>query len=253
MISGRNVGLLVVAILAAVICVRLGFWQLSVARDDGRRDAIAASEAMAQVDLAEYVAPHQPFPADASNRRVTVTGTYDPAGQVLIVGHRLGERLGSWVVTPLIVDGTGARVPVLRGFTTADAVPAPATTKVTVTGTIGPGESPQPRTPSMRPDQLPAMDLAVLVNRWGGEIYNLVVLASAEAPDLSTAADGDLLTRVPPPQIDGGLRLVNAAYAVQWWLFAAFALFMWWKMIREPRGRPEGEARARIPDESRIA
>jgi hypothetical protein len=33
----------------------------------------------------------------------------------------------------------------------------------------------------------------------------------------------------------------NLAYAVQWWLFAAFGVFMWWRVVRddhELRSRP---------------
>ncbi len=38
---------------------------------------------------------------------------------------------------------------------------------------------------------------------------------------------------VPPLDTGGGLQLRNAAYAVQWWLFAAFALLLWWRMVRQ--------------------
>jgi hypothetical protein len=37
---------------------------------------------------------------------------------------------------------------------------------------------------------------------------------------------------VPPPDIDTSLNLRNAAYAVQWWVFGLFAIWMWWKMFR---------------------
>ena len=40
-----------------------------------------------------------------------------------------------------------------------------------------------------------------------------------------------------------GIR--NLVYAVQWWVFAAFVAFMWWRMVSEPPGshdeRPEAE------------
>ena len=40
------------------------------------------------------------------------------------------------------------------------------------------------------------------------------------------------MTRVPPPDLDAPLNLRNAAYAVQWWVFGIFAIWMWWKMFR---------------------
>ena len=57
------------------------------------------------------------------------------------------------------------------------------------------------------------------------------------------------MERVPPPDLPSGLTLRNAAYALQWWVFAAFGLWMWWKMVRDdhrrrPLDRPVEEAGA---------
>jgi hypothetical protein len=42
------------------------------------------------------------------------------------------------------------------------------------------------------------------------------------------------LERVPPPVIgESGLSWRNAAYALQWWIFAAFAAYMWFRMVRD--------------------
>jgi surfeit locus 1 family protein len=39
---------------------------------------------------------------------------------------------------------------------------------------------------------------------------------------------------VPPPALVGsGLSWRNAAYALQWWVFALFAAYMWWRMVRD--------------------
>ena len=54
--------------------------------------------------------------------------------------------------------------------------------------------------------------------------------ATASAAATETPAPG--LTRVPPPDTDTPLNLRNAAYAVQWWVFGLFAIWMWWKMFR---------------------
>ena len=35
----------------------------------------------------------------------------------------------------------------------------------------------------------------------------------------------------------GSEALRNAAYAVQWWVFALFALWLWWRMVREDHRR----------------
>ena len=32
----------------------------------------------------------------------------------------------------------------------------------------------------------------------------------------------------------------NTAYAIQWWVFAAFVLWMWWKMVADEHRRETG-------------
>jgi hypothetical protein len=78
-----------------------------------------------------------------------------------------------------------------------------------------------------------ALDLSSLVNRWPGGLYNAFVFATAEQPDLTSVAS-PAVRRVPPPAlVDAGLSWRNAAYAVQWWVFALFAAYMWWRMVRD--------------------
>ena len=42
---------------------------------------------------------------------------------------------------------------------------------------------------------------------------------------------------MPPPDLPSGFTLRNLAYALQWWIFALFALWMWWKMVRDAHRR----------------
>ncbi len=231
MLKPRWLGLLGVLVVLLVAFTVLGLWQLSVARDDGRHDAVAAAPNLAPVPLADVLAPHVPFPAEASGRPVTATGTYDPSGQVLVAGRRLDGVTGYWVVTPLVVDGSAARLAVLRGFVTTASGAGPAPTRsdaVTVSGTLAPGESPASSPATLPAGQLGSLDLARLVNVWPGEIYNAFVFATGESPDATTG-----MQRVPPPPIPTGFTLRNGAYALQWWVFGAFAAWMWWRMVRD--------------------
>lgn len=233
LLTPRWVGMLAGLAVVVAACSWLGMWQLGVARDSGRQETVAAAAALERAPLQQVTAAHSDFRAEMSNRPVTVTGTYAAERTLLVVDRRLGGRAGSWVVTPL--ESAGGTVPVLRGFvdgTPAEA-PAPPAGVVTVSGTLGPGESPRPGDPLPAP-QVRSIDLATLVNEWPGDLYNAVVLASAETPGSSAGADVSStgLTRVPPPPLDAPLNLRNAAYAVQWWVFGIFAIWMWWKMFR---------------------
>ena len=85
-----------------------------------------------------------------------------------------------------------------------------------------------------------SIDLARLVNDWPGDIYNAFAFAVAE----DGAAPRDGVEVVPPPLPDTSFVWRNATYAAQWWLFGAFALWMWWRMVRQAadqrRGPPTG-------------
>ena len=109
----------------------------------------------------------------------------------------------------------------------------------------------------MLPDgQIAVLDLSFLVNRWPGALYNAFVFATAEQPDV-TSVVSPAVQRVPPPaQVGGGLAWRNAAYALQWWIFALFAGYMWWRMVRDDyedsrqdRSRPDDSN----PDDSNHA
>ena len=217
----------------------LGFWQLSIARDRGRAEQVRAAPTLPVADLAAVLTPHAPFPHDGDGRRITATGRYDGSAQVLVAPRLLRGERGYWVVTPLVVGSTGARIAVVRGFVTdpAQAAAPEVATVVTVSGTLAPGESPAhdiaPADTAVPDRVMAALDLSSLVNRWPGGLYNAFVFATAEQPDLTSVAS-PAVQRVPPPAlVDAGLSWRNAAYALQWWVFALFAAYMWWRMVRD--------------------
>jgi cytochrome oxidase assembly protein ShyY1 len=228
LLAPRWVGLTALMLASVAACVLLGLWQLGVARDEGQKEAVASAQALPRQSLDAVTAPHSAFKAEFSNRPVSVTGVYAAELGFVVPGRRLGGRDGSWVVTPLVTQqGT---VAVLRGFVDGvpGSLPAPPSGSVTVEGTLGPGESPRAGA-AMPQGQRASVDLAALVNEWPGNLYNVVVLASSEQPAPVPAAT---VIRVPPPQLDAPLNLRNLAYAIQWWVFGLFAVWMWWKMFR---------------------
>ncbi|MEI2648420.1 MAG: hypothetical protein V9G15_05285 [Dermatophilaceae bacterium] len=68
-----------------------------------------------------------------------------------------------------------------------------------------------------------------------------------------SATSAGMMERVPPPDLPSGVTLRNAAYALQWWIFALFALWMWWKMVRDDHRRsliaPEPLASSEHPEQ----
>ncbi len=238
----RWLGLLVVVALLIVAFIQLGRWQLGVARDKAAVEQLKRVASQPPVDVTSVLRLHAEFPADASSKRVFATGRY-AAGQVLVPDRRLDGRTGYWLITPLVVQSTGARLPVLRGFLRSPAeATGPPGGLVTVHGGLAPGESPS--TASLPPGQLGSVDISVLVNTWPGQTYNAFLFLESETPGpgpgAASAATLNTLTHVPTPPADTGLKWRNAAYALQWWVFAGFAAYMWWRMVREDRDATRG-------------
>lgn len=228
----RFLGLLAVVLVVGAAFVWLGRWQLGVAESTAQREAVAAARARAPAELTTLVEPHAPFRDDLSSRPVTATGRYAAEGQLLVPDRRLDGRTGLWVLTPFVVERTGAVLPVVRGFVTEPAAAGePPEGRLTIAGGLAPGESPA-GTPVDEPGRIGSVDLSVLVNTWPGDLYNAFVFLEGETPPT-----GPQLTKVPTPVGDVGVRWRNAAYAVQWWIFAAFALWLWMRMVREEARR----------------
>jgi surfeit locus 1 family protein len=235
----RWLGLFALVVAVMLSFGLLGLWQLNVARDKGRAQEVSVAPTRPVADIAAVLTPHDPFPQDGTGRRITVTGRYDGSGQVLVTPRLLRGERGYWVVTPLVVRSTGARIAVVRGFVTdpRQAVAPEVAPEVTVSGALAPGESPPGDTlhaAAVLPQgQMATLDLSALVNRWPGTLYNGFVFATAEQPDV-TSVTAPAVRRVPPPAVGGaGLSWLNAGYALQWWVFALFAAYMWWRMVRD--------------------
>lgn len=243
------------ALLVVIVATfwQLGLWQLHVAQDKGASTSLLDNPSRPPVPITSLLRPHQDFRGSDSGRRVVMEGTYAASQQVLVPDRRLDGTTGLWVVdaltaTPATGTDTGTAaatsvaaeggtpvLAVVRGFVTdAAAAPAPPRGPVVVTGSLAPGESPSTAT-GLPSGQLGALDLSVLVNRWPGALYNVFVFATAEQAGGAEVPLATGLRRIPPPDPTGGggLQWRNAAYALQWWVFAVFAVWMWFKMVRD--------------------
>lgn len=235
-------GVLALVVIFFGGCVVAGLWQWGVAQDRGTK-TMGDDSKRPVVALDSMLKPQQEFPSDGSLQPVRFKGHYDPKGQLLVSGRVLHGTHGYWVVTPVVVDSTGARIPVVRGFVAKPSnATAPGTQAVTVTGDLAPGEAPSSGdTPR---GQLTTVDLASLLTKWGGNIYNGFVFLTAEQPPMHTPG----VQQFPPPKPgSGGLSLVNAGYALQWWSFAAFAVFLYGRELRR-EAHPELRAGEVAPD-----
>jgi len=107
----------VVALAAIVLFVNLGMWQLRRHDEFAARDA-RLEERLAAEPLTVDIARQMPVD-EVDLHRVTATGTYDLAGEIVLQARSFKGRSGHNVLTPLVArDGTA--VVVNRGWVPID-------------------------------------------------------------------------------------------------------------------------------------
>jgi cytochrome oxidase assembly protein ShyY1 len=222
------------ALLAVVVAVLLGNWQLG-AWQMHREARTAELTGLAPVPLQDVLGPDDPFPGDGVGRPVQLSGRWLPQDVVHVSGRQHEGSKGFWTVVPLLTCGTvdcaePSAIPVVLGrSTTVAAAPEAPTGTGEVTGWLQPSEG---SAPDDDPDDevLPALRVADLAQRVEEDLYGgFVILESpAEARGAAAAVTPESLPEAPST---AGLR--NFLYGIEWWLFAGFAVFLWWRWTRD--------------------
>ncbi|WP_165400321.1 SURF1 family protein [Motilibacter rhizosphaerae] len=235
-------------LVALAACAALGWWQWD--RWESQRRGSLLERPQPPVVVTTLLQPSTELPDAAAGRSVTARGHYLAAGQLVLPARALHGRRGSWVLSALRLD-SGAVVTVVRGWvagTPVAAPPAPAG-EVLVSGRLQPTEPvlDQPD-PALAPGQATAASPVELLGRVDGPFDPGLLVASAESPSTPDApARVGLWLRHADPS--AGLR--NLAYALQWWAFGAFAVFLWWRALALQGLEREAAAGSprRVPDE----
>lgn len=232
----KAVLVVLLGLVLAAGMVTAGVWQFSVYQRQGV-EAAAARAAEAPVPLASVAPSGQPV-GDGYGRTVTVTGTYEPEHQVRI--PRADGADGVRVVG-LLRTGDGQALAVVRGMLVGLDPPLPPPPgPQQVRGVLLPSE--EAVSPADAPDGIDSVRIAQLAQRWPGPLVDgFLVLDPADA-----RAQGLEPAPTALPETRGRLR--NAAYALQWWLFAAFTVVMSGRIARDV-GRPpvRAESDPRLP------
>lgn len=227
LLTPKWIGLTVLLVVVVAGCVVLGAWQWGRIQQ-GR--VIVQPSSDVRVPVTDLFAPGEPLPSAAVGVPVTVSGRYDPAAQLLVPGRRQDEAAGYWVLTPLVTGG-GDLIPVVRGWSPTAAGPAlaPPSGRVLIEGRLlaSEGEGLRRQSSVALPDgQVEIVNTAELLSLWEGDLYQGFVALSDQDPT-SALAPVDLPTQEKRP-----ISWQSLAYTVQWWLFAAFAVFFWVRMLQ---------------------
>lgn len=253
LLTPRWLGAAVLSVVAAVIMVMLGNWQLHRYQErsaiNHRIDAADSTRAVPLTSVVAAPTGAGTAGADPGKRvawtKVTASGRYDPSKEIQARARTVNGDVGYEIITPLVLtDGTALLVdrgwvpmPV-AGAAAPPVAPAAPSGDVTVVGQIHLSES-RPTPIEHRDGRLDTRRISVprLAHEMPYPVYGAYLLLTSQTP-----ANDQAFTKIP---IDHEDSWQNGGYAVQWWLFACMALFSFvWQARKEAQGdvRPAGEA-----------
>jgi surfeit locus 1 family protein len=213
-VRGRQVGVVIVALVIAGVCIRLGVWQMGRLQGRERINAMLTERgALPPRDIQAVDPSALPY------THVTATGTYDTAHEAILSGRTYEGVAGNHVLTPLVL-GDGSAVLVDRGW-----VPLVTDTPPVTGAAAAPTGTVRVEGVALAPDAIsdparsPASAITIRIDLGiSGMPYRLlpvyVLLAEQTPPQISPAP-------VPPPTLDNGPHL---GYMLQWFAFASIAL-----------------------------
>ncbi len=221
----KRYGILVVGVLTAAVCMRLGVWQLD--RLDQRKDRNAIIQERQEQQPVDLVGDRGILSFSGADslhyRRATAKGTFDFEREVVVMARVYRGVPGAYVITPLVMAGDTA-VLVERGW-----APAPDGRAVELSslressfGEIEGVFMPPPEGGQVQeaepawPRYERAANAAVLSQAYPYQLVPLVLRR--------TGGPGALPLNMRPvalPELTNGPHL---SYAMQWFAFAAIAM-----------------------------
>ena len=236
---------LVFAIALSGVFVLLSQWQFGRSTQPEAPVSTTTEETKA---LTAVLQPGGFFHGSVADQMVSATGSYDPQKQVLVPGRLDDGAKGYWIVSAFavkgapVLTGSGATpqtwIPVARGWVADPAgAAAPPSGTIELTGRLLPSESPLANTDA-GPGRASAVSVAELINVWDVSSYPGFVAAKTEVSggaDVSAEAwRGPVKPlRIGPQPAAQQINWLNLFYSVEWVVFAGFALFIWWRLVKD--------------------
>ncbi|MEP6843208.1 MAG: SURF1 family cytochrome oxidase biogenesis protein, partial [Pseudolysinimonas sp.] len=223
----RWIGALLLALAIAAGFAALGQWQLARSVASAPVDRTDTETPIALSSLAQ---PGKAVTGTQLGRMVTTTGTLVD-GDFVVLSRRLnGGAEGFWLVGHVATE-SGVELAVALGWAPTRAQAAAAEGSATIAspliGRYLPSEPPDQ--PDVSKGVQSAASVPAFINQWahfGGSVYGGYLVASTPAPGLE-AIDS------PAPSQEVSLNWLNIFYAAEWAIFAGFAVYLWYRLVKD--------------------
>ena len=220
------------ALVIAAGFAALGQWQIN-------RSVIEATvidrDTEAAAPLSNFATPQTAVTGVEDGQRVTFEGTIVPGDSSILTGRLNGGTTGYWVMAHVVTD-TGASIAVALGWAptleeaeaAAEAADSPQIQMlVPFEGRYLASEGPQDS--DFENGERKMASVAALINEWDTApdgVYNGYLVTATPAAGLD-AIDS------PRPDGEVSVNWLNIFYAVEWVVFAGFAIYLWWRLVKD--------------------
>ncbi len=252
MVRPRWIAALVLALAVAAGFAALGQWQLGRAIQSGH---VVERPTETVKPLNDVATVNEPPTTAGDGQLVRTRGAFAPRDYGLLVGRLNNGVSGFWVIgrfTPVEPDANGrtAQLAVARGWapTAQSAKRAIARLKrqppatITLDGRLLPSEAPEPPKEGGDPFAMKDMSVAALVNLWHGigdsDVYSSYLVEHGRPPAGLQAIFS------PAPVEQATINWLNIFYAAEWAVFAGFAIFLWYRVVRDAWEKQREDAEA---------
>ena len=236
----RWIAMLVLALAVAAGFAALSQWQLARSVATG---TVVVRNTETPVALASIAQPQHPVTTASDGQLVTASGTWVSGDYVLVSGRVNNGVTGYWVVGHLATDEE-VGVSVALGWTDNKAKAAAVLSEIdghsgaaTVTGRYLASEGPQGS--NFERGEISTLSEGAMINLWhevdAKGVYGGYIVSAAPIAGLHRIDS-------PPPSSEVALNWLNLFYAAEWVVFAGFAIFLWYRLVRDTWERETEEA-----------
>lgn len=228
---------LLFALLVAGVFAALSQWQLERSIADA---TVIERDTENVVSLTSISTPQQVITSDASARMASIECSFVAGDDIVLSNRTTPQGTGSWLVRHCVTP-EGASLAVALGWSEEDINPTVVQTPGgTVIGRYVPTESPQQS--DFKTGERSALAIPELVNLWAepGPVYGGYLV-------LQQAPEGLITIGTAPPPTERQLNWLNLFYAAEWIIFAGFALYLWYRLLKDEWLREQEEALSLAP------
>lgn len=255
MVRPQWLAMLALCLVVAAVLAWLGRWQLESAIDTDPPEPGATEEV---IPIDEAVAPGEYLREPLGGQRVAVTGRWD-ADDFLIVSSRYNDDVeGYWVTGRFeLADESSLAVAIgwadsrERAEDAADAFSSSAdpSAEVELVGRVIADEGPAVP-PRDAPYEMSRMSPAALLGQWTdaeGPIYRAYLTSTDVTGGIADAGLDEISS--PAPELGSPINWLNIFYAIEWAIFACFALYLWYRLAKDAWQKELEELQGVDPDD----